>query len=358
VLKNGLSLRYGTKTYTIAKKTVKSWLTYANAGSTVRVNSAKMKASLAALDIDTGVVRQMVSAQGVSADDLTDVDADDLPNVINYAKTAAALKTVLLAGSQSQKSKTVVTVLVTATAKKRAVALARELKEKAETSAALKTKLRALFGSAQVSAKVIDLKDSSTVLDMDSDTDFISASTYKLFVAYSMLKAVDDGSMNGEKVSWSSELDDTTLSECFTKMIVESDNACPQAWLKKYGYSTVSDEANAIGATNTHFAYEDMHTTAADLATLLTKLYKGTILSEDSRERLFTVMKEQEYRSGIPAGIGSNGTVADKVGFLDDYLHDAGIVYSEKGDYVMVFMTNDSSWSTIAQAAATVYAAL
>ena len=53
-------------------------------------------------------------------------------------------------------------------------------------------------------------------------------------------------------------------------------------------------------------------------------------------------MKRQQYRSGIPAGIGGNGTVADKVGFRDSYLHDAGIVYSGKGDYAFVIMTSGS----------------
>lgn len=50
--------------------------------------------------------------------------------------------------------------------------------------------------------------------------------------------------------------------------------------------------------------------------------------------------------------------MADKVGFLDGLLHDAAIVYSDKGDYSMVILTDGSSWDAIAEAASTIYDAL
>ena len=40
--------------------------------------------------------------------------------------------------------------------------------------------------------------------------------------------------------------------------------------------------------------------------------------------------------------------MADKVGFLDGLLHDAAIVYSPSGTYVLVIMTDGSSWAEIA----------
>ena len=58
-------------------------------------------------------------------------------------------------------------------------------------------------------------------------------------------------------------------------------------------------------------------------------------------------MKRNVYRQGIPAG--ASGTVADKVGFLNGLLHDAAIVYSPKGTYVLVILTNGSSWANIAE---------
>ncbi len=194
------------------------------------------------------------------------------------------------------------------------------------------------------------------VVSINADTDWISASTYKLFAAYDMLSEVEDGSLTLD-----STLNNQTLSSCITTMIHNSDNACPQAWLRTSGYSSyeqMTSKAHEIGATNTNFAYESMHTTARDLSTILRQYYDGTILNDSDRLFLINLLENQEYRSGIPSGIGSNGTVADKVGFLDAYLHDAGIVYTDNGDYIIVIMTNNSSWSTIAKASSQIYSAL
>ena len=57
-------------------------------------------------------------------------------------------------------------------------------------------------------------------------------------------------------------------------------------------------------------------------------------------------MQRNIYRQGIPAG--ASGSVADKVGFLNGLLHDAAIVYSPKGTYALVIMTDGSSWAEIA----------
>lgn len=191
-------------------------------------------------------------------------------------------------------------------------------KQAASKRASLEEQLSNIFGNAQYSVDVISMEDLSTVVGVNVEEDFVSASTYKLYVAYSMLTAVENGTE-----TWGSELNGTTLETCFTRMIVNSDNACPTAWFEKYSYSEVTDQAHEIGASSTtRLAYQDKHTTAEDLSKVLTEIYKGTILTDDSRSRLLTAMESQVYRSGIPAGIGSAGTVADKVGFLEGLLHD------------------------------------
>lgn len=168
-----------------------------------------------------------------------------------------------------------------------------------------------------------------------------------------MVTAVELGEM-----TWDSPLNGMTLQQCLTTMIVDSDNECPKAWLMRdngTGYDKVTQQANALGAKNTTLHYLDVRTTSADLALILTKLYRGEIWNDDDRDMVIGLMKRQQYRSGIPAGIGGNGTVADKVGFRDSYLHDAGIVYSGKGDYAFVIMTSGSSWTAIANASAALY---
>ncbi len=168
------------------------------------------------------------------------------------------------------------------------------------------------------------------------DKKFVTASTYKLFVAYSVLKRVESGQM-----SW----DDNEA--CFNKMISLSDNPCSEAFLQKVGLGTVTREINAMGLKNSNFTEDGgPFTTANDLVTFLGTLESGSMFSSTSRSRLISAMNGNVYRKGVPAG--ASGQVADKVGFMDGLLHDAAIVYSPKGTYVLAVMTDGSSWDNIA----------
>ncbi len=173
---------------------------------------------------------------------------------------------------------------------------------------------------------------------------FTTASTYKLYVAYSTLKRVENG-----QFAWSDQISGgRNLEKCFDDMIVLSDNPCAEALVKKIGYRPLTNEAVALGASRTTFVdLESYKTTAGDLSTVLAQLETGQIdLSAASRQKLLSAMKRNVYRKGIPAG--ASGAVADKVGFLNALLHDTAIVYSPSGTYVLTVMTDGSSWASIA----------
>jgi len=171
------------------------------------------------------------------------------------------------------------------------------------------------------------------------------ASTYKLFVAYSVLKRVDSGQMSlGQTTSGGQ-----TLAQCLDNMIVNSDNICAEWFGSTIGWNNLTTDARAIGASRTVLS-RPFVSTANDQALFLQKLESNQLgLSEPSRARLIDAMKRQVYRKGIPAGVSV--PVADKVGFLEGYLHDSAIVYSPKGVYVLVIYSNGSSWGAIADAA-------
>lgn len=175
---------------------------------------------------------------------------------------------------------------------------------------------------------------------------FTTASTYKLFVAYGTLKKVEAG-----KWKWSDAniADGRNLSRCFDDMIVKSDNPCAEALLKKYGYTALTNEIAKLGLVSSGWKTSGLpQTTAYDLGIFLTKLQVNQLpLKSSSRDRLLDAMSRNVYRQGIPAG--ASGQVADKVGFLNGLLHDAAIVYSPKGTYVLVILTDGSTWGNIAE---------
>lgn len=170
----------------------------------------------------------------------------------------------------------------------------------------------------------------------NGDKQFITASTYKLFVAYSLLRRIESGSMD-----WASNED------CFNRMIINSDNACPEAYLKKIGLKSITDDIQGLGLINSTFMKSGgPFTTADDLALFMGMLESGQSLNGLSRERLINAGLKNVYRKGIPAG--ASGAVSDKVGFLNGLLHDSAIVYSPAGTYVLAILTDGSSWQAIA----------
>ena len=60
---------------------------------------------------------------------------------------------------------------------------------------------------------LVELDGKKRRANSDGDKKFVTASTYKLFVAYSVLKRIDGGTR-----SWDTDAD------CFNKMISQSDN--------------------------------------------------------------------------------------------------------------------------------------
>lgn len=174
---------------------------------------------------------------------------------------------------------------------------------------------------------------------------FVAASTYKLFVAYALFKEIEAGRM-----SWADSIyGGKNTDSCFYAMIHNSDNPCAKAFGDKIGWQNIENQMHALGLTSTELS-PSLYTTANDLALFLYRLENGSLVSGADRAKLIDVMKGQIYRAGIPAG--TKLAVADKVGFIDSYIHDAGIVYGARGTYVLVIMTSGSSWGQIADAAA------
>lgn len=184
---------------------------------------------------------------------------------------------------------------------------------------------------------------------------FRTASTYKLFVAYSTIKRIE---RTNKPWHWSDKITaggvTKTIESCVEVMIVVSDNACGEALLDKIGFREITDDIqHDIGLSHSSFMGQYIMTTAGDLTTFVGELYAGHLMNSSNTKKLIGYMKRNVYRQGIPAG--AKGTVADKVGFLPDpndgiwYYNDAAIVYGPTGTYALSIMTKGSSWATIAE---------
>lgn len=191
---------------------------------------------------------------------------------------------------------------------------------------------------------VREMSGQGRVASVNGSKTYQPASTYKLFVAYSMIKKVESGELN-----WQSPLNGTSLDECMSRMIINSDNDCPRAFAAQYSWGLIQSDLKALGLTETNLNTSPLIGTTSDQALFLEKFYRGQLMKDENKNKLLDLMKRQKFRQGIPAGVPH--TVADKVGFLTGLLHDSAIVYSPKGDYAISIYTDGGTWGDIADAA-------
>jgi beta-lactamase class A len=214
-----------------------------------------------------------------------------------------------------------------------------------QTPAGLQALLNYLADSkGDFGISVNELSGGSRTASVNGSKQYRTASTYKLFVAYSVLKRVE-----AKQWDWDDKFDGSkTIEDCFDLMIINSDNPCAEKFGETIGWTNIHNQMRSLGLSNTTLGATFL-TTANDQALFLRKLQQGSLLKDSSQKKLLDTMRRQVYRAGIPAGVGV--PVADKVGFLEGYLHDSAIVYAPGRTYVLVILSFGSSWSEIADAA-------
>lgn len=193
---------------------------------------------------------------------------------------------------------------------------------------------------------VIELDGEQRSADSYGTQSYTMASTYKAFVAYSVLKAMEAGRIHpGQHIR-----DGMHFEACWDEMLKYSLNPCSWTFADMVGgWHTVQQQMHAQGLTDTYLNGHDKRSTANDEALFFAGVETGELLQGESRERLLNTLREQIYKTGIPAGAGY--PAANKIGFYNGYLHDVGVVYAPQGRYVLAVMTYGGSWGGIADVA-------
>jgi beta-lactamase class A len=236
---------------------------------------------------------------------------------------------------------------------------ATDIKKAASTTKlqAIVTAMTSQYGT-NVGIVLTDLSNDTTA-SANADTQFVSASIYKLFVAYGIYSKIDAGeiSLSDSMASYGVS---STVTNCLNLMLTISDNTCGVALGEMYGWGDLDAMLASRGYTHTVLnnydaagnLSSDKQTAANDVAKLLKALYKGTLVSASSTEQFISLLKADQINYMLPSGLPSGTVVAHKVGYLEDYQHDAGIVYSAKGDMLVVMLTKGWSNPTTDAAAA------
>ena len=142
-----------------------------------------------------------------------------------------------------------------------------------------------------------------------------------------------------------------TVRELAYWMITKSSNLATNLLVEVVGIATIQralDEQDIDGirilrGVEDQTAFEaglNNEVTANGLLKLLRIIADGRAYSKSASDEMLNILLEQQYRSGIPAGLPKATRVAHKTGNISTVHHDAGIVFVEgRKPYVLVILT-------------------
>lgn len=249
-----------------------------------------------------------------------------------------------------------------------------------ESTRSLRTRLEELEERSRAVALAVAVQDLETGFEFRYRADrwFHAASTIKLAVLLGTYAAIHKGMLvpqsrlhvrnrfrsayDGRTFRVMSERDADSevqnaigktmrIHELARNMIIRSSNLATNLLLDLLGIEflqRVLEEHHLSGidlrrGVEDELAFEhgiNNRVTADGLVQLLRLIADERACSPEISGQMLEVLHEQEFRSGIPAGLPANARVAHKTGEISTIAHDAGIVYlPNRKPYVVAILT-------------------
>lgn len=142
-----------------------------------------------------------------------------------------------------------------------------------------------------------------------------------------------------------------TVEDLLRRMIVRSSNLATNLLIELVGPSSVMDLMKRLGADDIRVlrgvedekAYEaglNNVTTAWDMMLVMKAIAEQVAVSPEASRLMVDILRAQEFREKIPAGVPPGVVVANKTGNITRISHDAAIVYPPgRRPYVLVVLT-------------------
>jgi beta-lactamase class A len=142
-----------------------------------------------------------------------------------------------------------------------------------------------------------------------------------------------------------------TVGELLRRMIVRSSNLATNLLIELVGPGAVMDLMKRLGAEDIRVlrgvedekAYQaglNNVTSAWDMMLVMKAIAEQKAVSPEASRTMIEILRGQEFRSKIPAGVPEGIVVANKTGNITRISHDAAIVYPPgRRPYVLVVLT-------------------
>jgi len=200
---------------------------------------------------------------------------------------------------------------------------------------------------------------------VNEDKIFPAASLIKLPILAVAFKAIDEGRFSldtvlvigrGDIAGGSGRIKTMNLPQrlkvrqLMAYMIAYSDNTATNVFIRLMGYDYLNSGFKSLGLQHTvlrrammDFSGRDRgvenYTSAADIALILEGIHNKKLVSKKYCQLAVYLLKKQTVRDRLPLYLPNNASVANKTGLERGVVHDAGIVFSSKGNYVICVLT-------------------
>jgi beta-lactamase class A len=220
---------------------------------------------------------------------------------------------------------------------------------------------------------VKDLSFPNSQLLLRQDEEIAAASLVKLPILVVALRSVKEDKIGFDDVIVITKEDITggsgilkgrklptrvTFMKLLELMIARSDNTASNKVIDILGFDNINEEFKKMGLKNTILKRKMMdfdsrargienYTTTSDLANVLEKIYREDFLGKQLSEIALSFLKEQKVNDRLPRYLPADIVVAHKTGLENGIVHDAGIVFTPKGNYIICVLTkNFKDYST------------
>lgn len=202
---------------------------------------------------------------------------------------------------------------------------------------------------------------------------FPSASLAKIPIMAACFLAAEEGKLKlnqniklkpSDKLSGSGILKTTypdieySVEELIGFMIYESDNTATNILTNMLGIDYLNNSFRVFGLKNTNLSRKvadyqsrnrgiENYTTAQDMALILEKIYRRNLVNKSVSKECIGLLKLQRITDRIPKYLPVDITVAHKSGLERGICHDAGIVFTRRGDFLISILTKHKDSNSI-----------
>lgn len=218
----------------------------------------------------------------------------------------------------------------------------------ADLKSTLENMLQSYSGTWSVYVKDIENNEYLSI----NNTQIFSASLIKLYCGAAVFDLMDKGIMEETDRIHSLMVQMLSISDndAFNLMVAECSGVNSQvagrpiiqSYIDAEGYKDTTITSMLLPTKyRSPSSPGRNYTTVEDCGRLLEKIYKGQCVNPEVSRQFLNLLLNQSHINKIPAGLPEGTKCANKTGDTDDFQHDAAIVYSPGGDYIITIMSTN-----------------